>query len=327
MPDSSPSSEPKVSVLMITYNHEKYIAQAINSVLMQKTDFPYELIIGEDCSTDGTRNIVREYARKYPEIVHAHLRERNIGAAENSRQNFWASRGNYIALLEGDDYWTSPDKLQLQADLLDAHPETALCGHRTVWHREDGSSQDRTAPDLPAGFYDIERLLHRNFLHTSSAMFRRVIDDIRPDRYRHLPMGDIPLFVEVAHHGNICLLDETMGVYRINTGGSWTNRRGLEKARQIRAMCQAFYDHVDPKYRLAARKGLFNGVYCLGLESFTALQPDLTRQCLRECLKLSGTFEFIPEKLHLAFKGYCWWAFAARRRLRSGGGPSKSRPA
>src|ERR1017187_2565779 len=129
MPDSPPpNNEPKVSVLMITYNHEKYIAQAIESVLMQKTDFPYELILGEDCSTDGTREIVREYSRKHPEIVRAPPRERTLGAKENVRQIVFASRGKYIALLEGDDYWTSQEKLQLQADLLDAHPETAQFG-------------------------------------------------------------------------------------------------------------------------------------------------------------------------------------------------------
>src|ERR1035438_6131598 len=93
MPDIHvPNAEPKVGVLMITYNHEKFIAQALESVLMQKTDFPFELVIGDDCSTDGTREIVREYSQKYPEIIRAHLRERNIGAKENFRQVFLADR-------------------------------------------------------------------------------------------------------------------------------------------------------------------------------------------------------------------------------------------
>src|ERR1035438_4784180 len=152
MPDSPPpNTELKVSVLIITYNHEKYIAQAIESVLMQKTDFRYELIIGEDCSTDGTGEIVREYGRKRPEIVHAPLRERNIGARRNFRRIFAAARGKYIALLEGDDYWTSPQKLQAQADLLDAHPETSLCGHRSVWHYENGAQPDRVPSEIPGG--------------------------------------------------------------------------------------------------------------------------------------------------------------------------------
>ena len=127
MPDHfAPNAEPKVSVLMITYNHEKLIAQAIDSVLMQKTEFPFELVIGEDCSTDGTRAVVLEYSRKYPGIIRAHLRERNLGALENGRDVFRASRGKYLAVLEGDDYWTSPEKLQVRADLLDKHPATAI---------------------------------------------------------------------------------------------------------------------------------------------------------------------------------------------------------
>jgi glycosyltransferase involved in cell wall biosynthesis len=106
MPDlPTPNNAPKVSVLMMSYNYEKFIAQAIESVLMQKTDFPFELVIGEDCSTDGTGEIVREYSQKYPKIVRTHVPERNMGAKENFRQIFAASRGHYLATLEGDDYW------------------------------------------------------------------------------------------------------------------------------------------------------------------------------------------------------------------------------
>jgi glycosyltransferase involved in cell wall biosynthesis len=316
MPDSPPSPEPKVSVLMITYNHEKYIAQAIESALMQKTDFPYELVIGEDCSTDGTREIVREYGRKYPEIVRACLRERNAGSKENFRGIFQASRGRYIALLEGDDYWTSPRKLQVQADLLDAHPETSICGHPCVWHYEDGSQPDAVVPDLPEGFYGIENLLRGDRFSTCSVMFRRVLEDIRPECYKHLAMGDLPMFVELARHGNICLLKETMGVYRIHAGGVWSGAGVLRRERECQAVFQVFYDRLDAKYRPLLRKRLFQCSFNLGLASFTALQPDLTRKCLRECLKLSGAFEFIPQKLWLAFKGYCWWAFIGWRRLR-----------
>jgi glycosyltransferase involved in cell wall biosynthesis len=317
MPNSPPpSNQPKVSVLMITYNHEKYIAEAIESVLMQKVDFPYELIVGEDCSTDGTREIVREYSRKYPEIIRAHLRERNIGARENSRQVFFASQGNYLALLEGDDYWTSPRKLQIQADLLDAHPETSICGHPCIWHYEDGSQPDAVVPELPRGFYGIENLLRGDRLSTCSVMFRRVVEDIAPECYRHLAMGDLPLFVELARRGNICLFKETMGVYRIHAGGCWSGMAVLRRERECQALYKALYDRLDVKYQPLLRKRLFECSFNLGLESFATDQPGLTRKCLRECLKFSGAFEFIPQKLWLAFKGYCWWAFVVWRRLR-----------
>jgi glycosyltransferase involved in cell wall biosynthesis len=121
------SENPKVSVCMMTYNHERFIAQAIESVLEQKTSFDLELVIGEDCSTDGTRKIVAEYARKYPEKIKAMFRETNLGMTANGIQTLRECRGRYIALLEGDDYWTDPLKLQKQVDFLDVHPTCTAC--------------------------------------------------------------------------------------------------------------------------------------------------------------------------------------------------------
>ena len=129
------SSQPEilVSVLMITFNHEQFIAQAIDSVLMQQTDFEYEIIIGEDCSTDRTREIVIEYAERNPEKIRPLLHDHNLGLM--GRYNFVAAykmcHGKYIALLEGDDYWTDPHKLQKQVVFLENHPECSLCAHNT----------------------------------------------------------------------------------------------------------------------------------------------------------------------------------------------------
>jgi glycosyltransferase involved in cell wall biosynthesis len=316
MPDIHvPNAEPKVSVLMVTYNHENFIAQAIESVLMQKTDFPFELVIGDDCSTDGTREIVREYSLKYPGIIRAVLRERNIGARENFRQVFLASRGRYLALLEGDDYWTDSRKLQLLADVLDAHPETAICGHRTIRHDEDGARPDKVIEESPPGFYDLEAMLPRCFLHTSSVMFRRVIEE-PPAWCSHLLMGDLPLFVEVARHGNICFLDECMAVYRVHGGGVWSGLDDIKRSRNNLALYQAYYDNLEPKYRPAIRKGLCNVVFETGLAQFAAGRPDQARQSLREYFGLCGPFEGLPEKALLALKGYGWWIFPFWRQAR-----------
>ena len=109
---------PTVSVAVITYNHEKFIGQAIESVLMQETAFVVELVIGEDCSTDGTRRIVQAYAEKYPNVIRALLPEKNLGMARNYDAVWQACRGKYIAWLEGDDYWRTPQKLQKQVALM-----------------------------------------------------------------------------------------------------------------------------------------------------------------------------------------------------------------
>lgn len=118
--------EPLVSAKMITYNHAPYIAQAIEGVLQQETNFPFELVIGEDCSTDGTREIVFDYQEKYPDIIRIITSSKNIGAKKNSFRTEKACRGKYIAYCEGDDYWHHPQKLQKQVDYMESHPECGL---------------------------------------------------------------------------------------------------------------------------------------------------------------------------------------------------------
>ena len=118
--------DPLVSVKMITYNHEPYIAQAIEGVLIQDTDFPIELVIGEDCSTDRTREIVLDYQKHYPKIIRLITSEKNVGAKENGYRTEQACRGKYIAFCEGDDYWHQPLKLQKQVDFLESNPDYGM---------------------------------------------------------------------------------------------------------------------------------------------------------------------------------------------------------
>src|SRR4051794_3890726 len=119
----------KVSVCMITYNHERFIEQAVASALTQATSFEYEIVIGEDCSTDRTRNILIELQRANPDKIRLLLPEHNLGAQRNFVQTLDMCRGQYIAYLEGDDYWTSSAKLQQQVDFLDQHADFAICFH------------------------------------------------------------------------------------------------------------------------------------------------------------------------------------------------------
>src|SRR6267154_2103125 len=128
-------SDIQVSVVLITYNHEAYVAQAIETVMSQQTDFEYELIISEDCSTDRTREIIQEYQRRYPERIRLFLSEHNVNDNSVWTRAWTAARGRYIATLDGDDYWTSPDKLQRQRNFLDVHKEYSACFHNAdvVW--------------------------------------------------------------------------------------------------------------------------------------------------------------------------------------------------
>ena len=161
----------KLSVMMITYNHERFIAQAIQSALEQQTDFDYEIVIGEDCSTDRTREIVMDFHRRYPDRVVPLLRNKNLGMMRNFMETLSACRGQYIAFLEGDDYWTSCDKLQRQVDFLDTHPDYAICcGRVTILNEirvESGG-----VPSSKAGTYAIADLLQANFIATCTSVCR-----------------------------------------------------------------------------------------------------------------------------------------------------------
>lgn len=123
-------TNPLLSVVTVTYNHEPFIAKCIEGVLMQQVSFPIELVIGEDCSTDGTRRICQEYAEKYPDLIHLIISDSNVGGLANERRVMTAARGKYVAYCEGDDYWTDPLKLQKQVDFLESHPECTASFHR-----------------------------------------------------------------------------------------------------------------------------------------------------------------------------------------------------
>ena len=135
----------KVSILCITYQHAPYIARALEGFVSQRTDFPFEVLIYDDASTDGTADIVRQYARQYPQIIKPILQTENQfskGLYVDKAFNWPRVQGKYVALCEGDDYWTDPDKLQKQVDFLDAHPDYAVCFHPVVIKWEDHSSPD-----------------------------------------------------------------------------------------------------------------------------------------------------------------------------------------
>lgn len=133
-----------VSVVMLTYNHEKYVGKAIESVLAQKTEFRYELLIGDDCSSDKTRQVIEQYAEKYPEVIRAVYHDHNVGCTKNLVHMYKLARGKYIAHCEGDDYWTSTSKLQLQYDCLEADPGASAVTHQFEIISEDDKEINRS---------------------------------------------------------------------------------------------------------------------------------------------------------------------------------------
>ena len=232
----------KASVIVITYNQERFIGQAIDSVLMQRVSDPFEVVIGDDCSTDGTAEIVRHYAERHPGIIRPLWVDRNLGMMPNFRRCWEACRGQYIAVLEGDDYWISPDKLQRQIDAMDRHPEWSMCFERVRMVFDDG----RPPSELPAGpqppVFTVRELLVSNPIQPAGVVYRRGVLGEWPEGLDELALGDWPLGILHALRGDVGFLDEVAAVYRWHGAGSWSPRPQEWKVRQ----CARMFDVIRP---------------------------------------------------------------------------------
>lgn len=250
---------PKISICTITYNHEEFIAQAIEGVIMQKTIASYELVIGDDCSTDGTRGICLGYQKKFPDRIRLILREGNVGSLKNFIQTLFTCKGQYVALLEGDDYWTDPYKLQKQADFLDNNPDFAICFHLVDWlDQESGRIKDwKYGPPIRKPYYTIDDLLeHSNFIPTCSVMFRNNLFNKFPEWFFNSPVGDFPLNILNAQYGKIGFINEPMAVYRRHKGGL---HGGRSKAQNLKELLRA-YELMRQNLYLDDRASYYIGV-------------------------------------------------------------------
>jgi len=219
MPDSI---TPTLSVCMITYNHEKYIARAIESVLKQQTDFKYELVIGEDCSTDNTRNIVQSYHTRCPDKIRLNLPEHNQGMIPNFIATLAECKGKYIALCEGDDYWTDSYKLQKQVDFLETHSNYVLVGSNAISVREDENFlKARLIHDFAESFdVDTAYLMEKNPFPTLTTCFRNNLIKEFPEIYFSGMGGDRRLYLLLSQYGKCRYISDVVGVYRVHRTGA-----------------------------------------------------------------------------------------------------------
>jgi hypothetical protein len=247
-PGSGPATSPRLSIVVTSYNHEAYVAQCLDSYLAQQVDFPVEIIVSDDASTDGTPAIVAEYAARFPDLVHAILRPENVGLNASLGDALLAARGEYVTLSDGDDYLTDPEKLRRQVAYMDAHPDNAVNFHpvQVRWEGEPGEGTEFP----PAAWRDdlsLPALVARNFIQVNSAVYRRL-----PSYVDVLPLDLTPqdwyLHIRHAQHGTIAMMPETMSVYRRHSqaafalahsdpAGFWT-RHGAGHA----AFCEAVLD-------------------------------------------------------------------------------------
>lgn len=246
----------KVSVLVMTYNHERFISQALESVLMQKVTFEYEILISEDRSTDDTRNRVLNIHAKYPDRIRLLLSETNLHSNEIVVRGIEASKGQYVALLDGDDYWLCPYKLQKQVDFLETHPECAMCFHNVdvLYEDEDidphpfhaDEPKSRFSRPVPKPISTLRDLVRGNFIQNCSTFFRRGLFREFPSwYYNFFPITDWPLHILNAQHGHIGYIDEVLGVYRVHRGGQWSMNMSLYRHSKDIIRIIQMYETID----------------------------------------------------------------------------------
>lgn len=220
---SNLEKRPLASVVMIAYNNERYINDAIRGVMAQKGDFDIQLIICDDCSTDSTARIAADWACRYPSAIELYRNPHNLGVQGNYLEAFTHVRGDYMAMCDADDYWTDPHKLARQISYMERHPECSVTFHRVVNYYEDSGvkslsngsqKEDCTIADLAS----------MNFITNMSVVYRRRCVDLSalPDWLKDVRLVDYPMHMFYAAHGSVHYFNRPMGVYRQTASAIWS---------------------------------------------------------------------------------------------------------
>lgn len=288
----------KVSVLVMTYNHIDFIRQALDSVLEQQVSFNYEILISEDCSIDGTREVVIDYQQRFPERIRLLLSERNVRSNAIVTRGIDAARGAYIALLDGDDYWTSPLKLQKQADFLDLHPGCAICFHNARLEFEDDNYPPRNwTSDHHKPFSTFEDLWMGNFIATCSTMFRKGLFDAIPDWYDAMfPITDWPLHLLNAEHGQIGYINEVLGVYRQHRAGYYSPLSEDQKLAATLTFYHTMNTNLNYRYDRLVKIAISKYFYEWAEEYLRRGEIGRARSCFKLCLGARPINRRIPAR-------------------------------
>jgi glycosyltransferase involved in cell wall biosynthesis len=251
------SKIPEVSVCIFSFNYELYIEQAIKSVLLQKADFGYEIVIGDDLSTDSTREIVMRLQKENPEIIRLSFNEVNIGGTKNWIKTINTCRGKYIALLDGDDYFTDAAKLQKQYDCLEADPKAVLCFHAV--DEINDATKESSVVRFEQKKYTIEDFLTNGwFIRTSSTFFKKGILMKEPPLwvYNFPYRYDTILHIFLSINGHACYLNEVMSIWRKHSSGV-SNQFAVDVIKNVTtevAMAKELDKYSDFKYTKIVKK-------------------------------------------------------------------------
>jgi glycosyltransferase involved in cell wall biosynthesis len=298
--------DPLISVCLVTYNHCSYIQQALDGVLAQKTSCPVEIVIGDDCSDDGTTEIVREFQRMHPERIRLLTATQNLGRhTGNGRLNFIrtlrACRGRYIAMLDGDDYWISDNKLQDQFIALETHSNWAICFHRArVVNETNGETVFELPGDEANQVYTLTDVLSGNFMATATVMFRNRLIKKLPQWFYEIRFADWPMHVQNARHGDVGFLPQTMTIHRIHKGSIFSSMDDGARWRMTYEVFELMSQNIECEHESEfreARRRLMDRMFrdmtnlrCLA-DRLRAANQQLSQPLERQIQELHETYE------------------------------------
>ena len=296
-----------VSVVCETYNHIRYIRDALDGFLAQKTDFPVEIIVHDDASTDGTADVVREYMEKYPGLIRGILQTENQyskGVYTDLDCLFPMARGKYLAICEGDDYWVDPLKLQKQFEAMEAHPEVDISAHG-CYEEQDGKRTGEIAPASEDTVFPPEEVIRRGggFVASASLMFRRTLNETVPP-FRRAFHNDYTIEIHGALRGGMLYLKDCMSVYRYMVAGSWTSgmngntERKINHAKRLISMLRILDEDTGGKYRDTIRETV------LSQEFKILCDEGKYRETLRQPYRKIFDGLSTREKIRIILKGY-----------------------
>lgn len=258
-----------VSINCVTYNHEKYIVAAIESFLMQKTNFAFEILIYDDASTDSTAKIIKEYQAKYPDVIKPIYQTENQYSKGVNVTYFNLNRvkGKYIANCEGDDFWVDPHKLQKQVDYMEMHPECTLCTHAAHKISPDNTPlRDSVRLNKGSKIFTVEDVIGRGggLFPTNSMLYPARFVQNRPAFCEKALATDYPLTIYLALNGTVYYIDAMMSSYRVNVQGSWTRRMKSSISMRVEhyekriEMFNLLNEYTDYKYDNLIKKNINN---------------------------------------------------------------------
>ena len=318
-----------VSICVVTYQHAKYIRQALDSFLAQKCDFDFEILIHDDASTDGAADIIAEYEQRYPDKIRAILQKENQysqGITNISGAfNFPRARGKYIALCDGDDYWCDENKLAIQVAYMEKHLDCMLCVHSAKVVNDNGDFIDRNLmrPYQKNTVLSPKQVLDKKgaFAFGSMLLRKEVVEDL-PRYYVDCPVGDRPLELMAIERGNVYYIDRPMSAYRFNGAGSWTSsmksgdyqRKQEVYARQMSKMYKEFDQKTNCRFHreavLAAHRLFF--LTRVNLRDFTSIYQPKHRRFYRELPRRERFFIAFEYRLPTLYRLMQNWSHKMR---------------